>query len=95
MSSKKTKKPIQQNTVSNDGFCVYLGPSIIGVIQNGTIYPGSKAEVLAKLEPVIKKYPLVSTLVVTDKTLSVDRIKVKTPGNILYVNNKKMIMGII
>lgn len=90
MSAKKTKKSIQQNTVSNDGFCVYLGPTITGVIQSGTIYRGEKAKVLIELEAVINKYPLIKTLIVTDKTLSEDRIKVKTPGNILYVNYKKM-----
>ncbi len=90
MSAKKTKKSIQPNTVSNDGFCVYLGPTITGVIQSGTIYRGGKAKVLTELKSVVEKYPLVKTLIVTDKTLSEDRIKVKTPGNILYVNYKKM-----
>ena len=93
-SVTKTKNSTsQQNTVSNDGFCVYLGPSITGVIQNGTVYCGTKAKVLTKLETVIKKYPLVSSLIVPDKTLSEDRIKVKTPGNILYVNYKKLMSG--
>ena len=94
MSEKKGKKTtIQQNTVSNDGFCVYIGPSITGVIQNGTVYRGTKAKVLTKLEAVVERYPLVKSLVVTDKTLSEDRIKVKTPGNILYVNYKKLMSG--
>ena len=90
MSAKKTKKSIQSNTVQSDGFCVYLGPTITGVIQSGTIYRGDKATVLTELKSVVEKYPLVKTLIVTDKTLSEDRIKVKTPGNILYVNYKKM-----
>ena len=55
MSSKKSKKPIQQNTVKSDGFCVYLGPTITGVIQSGTIYRGDKATVIAGLENAIKK----------------------------------------
>lgn len=94
MSEKRNKKStIQQNTVSNDGFCVYLGPTITGVIQSGTVYRGEKAKVLTELEAVVKKYPLVKSLVVTDKTLSEDRIKVKTPGNILYVNYKKLMSG--
>lgn len=90
MSAKKTKNSIQTNTVQSDGFCVYLGPTITGEIQSGTIYRGDKATVLTKLKSVVEKYPLVKTLIVTDKTLSEDRIKVKTPGNILYVNYKKM-----
>ena len=90
MSAKKSKKIIQPNTVQSDGFCVYLGPTITGVIQSGTIYRGEKEKVLTELKSVVEKYPLVKTLIVTDKTLSEDRIKVKTPGNILYVNYKKM-----
>ena len=90
MSIKKNKKISQQQTARSGGFCVYLGPTITGVIQSGTIYRGEKAKVLTELEPVVKKYPLVETLIVTGETLPEDRIKVKTPGNILYVNYKKM-----
>ncbi len=93
MSEKKAKRPIQQKTVSNDGFCVYLGPTITGVIQSGTIYRGEKARVLAELESAVRNYPLIKALIVTDKTLSEDRIKVKTPGNILFVNYNKLMSG--
>lgn len=80
-------------TVKNDGFCVYIGPTITGVIQSGTIYRGNKQEVLASLALAIKKIPLIKTLVVSSETLPEDRIKVKTPGNLLYVNYHKMISG--
>ena len=28
------------------GFCVYIGPTILGIIQNGTIYQGNKKQAL-------------------------------------------------
>ena len=90
MSKKKTVSAQANSAPKKSGFCIYLGPTITGVIQSGTIYRGGKAKVLTELKSVVEKYPLVKTLIVTDKTLSEDRIKVKTPGNILYVNYKKM-----
>lgn len=93
MSEKKNKKTSTEQTTENGGFCVYLGPTITGVIQCGTVYSGTKEKVISSLKDVINKYPLVSSLIITDKNLSEDRIKVKTPGNILYVNYKKLMSG--
>lgn len=76
-----------------DGFCVYIGPTIIGVIQSGTVYRGTKSEVLASIAPVIERYPLVTALIVSQDTLPVDRIKVKTPGNLLYMHYNKLAQG--
>ena len=70
------------------GLCVYLGPSIRGVIQSGTVYRGGKAAVLKELAPALERHPLIASLVVTSDTLPVDRIKVKTAGNLLNVNYK-------
>ena len=94
MSKKKTadieataKPKVSSNskTAEQGGFCVYIGPTILNVIQNGTIYPGDKEAVLKSIADAVKRYPLIELLIVTDKTLPVDRIKVKTPGNYLYV----------
>ncbi len=75
------------------GFCVYLGPSIRGVIQSGTVYPGGRDTVLKELSPALERYPLIASLVVTGDTLPQDRIKVKTAGNLLNVNYKKLASG--
>ena len=37
--------------------------------------------------------PLIAQLVVDGETLPVDRIKVKTPGNLLYVTYHKLAAG--
>lgn len=94
VTPKPPKKNEGKKAVANSGsFCVYLGPSIMGVIQRGTIYNGSKKATLSALSDVIEKFPLVKSLIVSDKTLADDRIKVKTPGNLLYVNYHKLISG--
>lgn len=93
-NAEKNSVPKKKAAGNNaDGFCVYIGPSIMGVIQSGTVYRGEKKDVLKTIASAIEKYPLISSLVVSDKTLSEDRIKVNTPGNLLYVNYHKLIKG--
>ena len=67
----------------SSGFCVYIGPSIRGVIQTGTIYSGSRQQTEAFLAQAIKKHPLIAKLISPEKTFAEDRIKVKTAGNLL------------
>jgi hypothetical protein len=74
-----------KNIVETGNFCVYIGPSIRGVIQSGTIYPGSLEKTKEFLAPAIQKYPLIGKLISTDKTIAEDRIKVNTAGNLLNV----------
>lgn len=74
-------------------FSVYLGPSIRGVIQRGTILNGTKEEALASVSYAVEKFPLIASLVVPDETIAEDRIKVKTPGNLLYINYRKLASG--
>ena len=95
MSGKKTKSAVKttaavKNPATAAGFCVYIGPTITGVIQNGTIMRGGKKEVLKSFAPAIEKYPLITSLIVTGDTLAQDRIKAMTPGNLLYVNYRKL-----
>jgi len=89
----KEKRTTTKSDGKAAGFCVYLGPSIRGVIQSGTVYRGGKAAVLKELAPALERHPLIASLVVTSDTLPVDRIKVKTAGNLLNVNYKKLASG--
>lgn len=89
----ETEKITNLKATDTGGFCMYLGPTIIGVVQNGTIYQGSKKTVLKELADAIETYPLIASLVISDKTLSEDRVKIKTPGNALYANYRKLASG--
>lgn len=93
MEPKQKKNTTKKSDGKPVGFCVYLGPSIRGVIQSGTVYRGDKSAVLKKLALALKLHPLIASLVVTSDTLPVDRIKVKTAGNLLNVNYKKLASG--
>ena len=74
-----------------DSIFVYIGPSIRGVIQKGTVYTGTRADVEAALDMAIGKYPRIKTLLVSGDTLAADRISVKTPGTRLHVEYKKLV----
>lgn len=86
-------KVVEKPAVDPSGFCVYIGPSIRGVIQSGTIYEGSREKTEEILSGAIKKYPLIAKLISTEETFVEDRIKVKTAGNLLNVYYKKLASG--
>lgn len=72
------------------GFYMYIGPTLKGLIRSGTIYRGDKAHALEEARRAIEAQPLVKTLIVTGDYLPEARLKVKTPGNALYVNYRKI-----
>ena len=83
--------PKQETTERNEsGFYCYIGPNLKKLIQTGTIYRGTRADALAKAAEAIKAQPLVKTLIVSGDALPAARIKVKTPGNVLYANYQKL-----
>ena len=73
-----------------DSFFVYLGPSIRGVIQKGSIYPGNREEVYEALDSAIQKYPRIRNLLVGSETLVSDRVEIKKPGTRLYNEYRKL-----
>ena len=79
----------KSNSAEKGGICVYIGPSIHGVITTGAVFGKDKKTVLAE-EKLLKPYPLVAGLIVSGGELSAARIKVKAPGNYLYENYKKL-----
>lgn len=89
----ETAKSKSAKAKKADTFCVYLGPNIRGTIQSGKVYRGSKEETLKKLAPAIEKFPLISSLIAPEERLAAERLKVKTPGNLLYENYKKLASG--
>lgn len=72
------------------GFSCYIGPTLKGLIQTGTIYRGTRRDALNKAAEAIAARPLVKTLIVPGDMLSEARVRVKTPGNILYANYQKL-----
>ena len=74
----------------SSGFYCYIGPSIVGLIQHGTVYRGTRRAALAAAAAAIEKYPLIKTLIVSGDALPEARLKVKKPGNALYKNYQRV-----
>ena len=66
------------------GFYCYIGPSIAGVIRNGAVFKGTRADALSAAAPAIEKQPLVKALIVSGDDLPEARLRVKKSGNALY-----------
>lgn len=60
---------------------VYIGPSVKGLITNGSIHTGTRKQVLAKLKPAIDKYPKIERLIIADKEVAKAREKINKGGN--------------
>ena len=79
-----------QHEVNHSGFYMYIGPNIRGLIQNGTIYRGTRAEALAKAAPAIEKFKMIKALIVSGDALPVARLKLKETGNAFSVSYRKL-----
>lgn len=79
----------KQTDENNAGFYCYLGPSITGLIQHGTIYIGSRRKAMVTAAEAIEQKPIIKTLIVSGDKLPEARLKVKTPGNALYKNYQR------
>lgn len=80
------KKEAAKDTAS---FFMYLGPTILGVIQNASIYPAKDVETL--LAPAIEKHARIKALLISDKRIAEDRINVNKPGTRLYVEYHRLV----
>lgn len=72
-------------------YCVYLGPSIRSAVQHGAIFKCSCEEAAEQLGELIERYPLIRNLIVDGEQLSEARIKLKTPGNGLYEQARRLL----
>ena len=89
-SAEKTAAPKAEKKPDGcaAGFYCYIGPNLTGLIQNGAILRGTRAEALKAAAP--EKQPLVKTLIVSGDELPEARLKVKRPGNALNANYNKI-----
>lgn len=69
-----TKKKNESAPAEKEEVFVYLGPSIRGVIQNGTIYKGKKTEIVKRLSFMITAYPdILKLIIAADEAMVVKR----------------------
>ena len=70
----------KQNSAPVAGVYVYLGPSIRGVIQKGTIFRGAKGEIVKRFSSS-ELLPDIDKLIVPDKELISVKSKIEQGGN--------------
>lgn len=77
--AKKLTPEAQRETVY-----VYIGPSVRGLLQSGTIMRGTKDDAMRQLGRAVDIYgDVISTLVVEDVELAEARNKIRAGGNLL------------
>lgn len=76
--------------VNESGFYMYIGPNLKGFIQTGTIFRGTRKAAYKAAAAAIKRQHLVKTLIVSGDALPEARLKVRQPGNALYVSYQKL-----
>lgn len=95
-TSDPAAQAAEEKTAESDArIWVYLGPSIRGIVINGRIFSGSKAEVVQQLENGIREYPQIERLIVSDRELTRARndLKAKRGIYIPYEELNKKITG--
>ncbi|MCI8689173.1 MAG: hypothetical protein HFF87_02530 [Oscillibacter sp.] len=75
---------------NRSGIYCYIGPNLAGLLQHGAIFRGSREDALRAAADAVRQYPVVKTLIVSGDALPDARIQVKTPGNALYVNARRL-----
>ncbi len=70
----------KQNNAHVSGVYVYLGPSIRGVIQKGTVFHGAKGEIVKRFSSS-EMLPDIEKLIVPDKELISVKSKIEKGGN--------------
>ena len=73
------------------GFCAYIGPTILGVIQAGTIYPGNLYEAKRQAADAINKYPLIEKLIIHGEQLPDVKAKFAAGGSYLNVIYNRLV----
>lgn len=86
----KNQRKQETNQNQSEKFCIYLGPTISGVIQKGTIYTGDKAQAESILCEAIKRYPLIKQLIVDEQGLCEARVRLSQKDSFLNAVYKKL-----
>ena len=71
---------------------VYVGPNLPkGLLKKGSVFNGTRTEVMKHLENVTAAYPEISALLVTSDKLPDAKVKLQTGGNLLASNFARLV----
>ena len=80
-NNRLRKKTVEQTDKTESRVHVYIGPSVRGVIINGSIHIGTRKEVLEKLKTAIELHPKIARLIVPDREVSAAKEQLKEGNN--------------
>lgn len=81
VTAAKPRKDTEKAVAISDGIFMYLGPSIRGVVQSGSIYRGTREQICDALAPAIKKFPEIEKFVFADAEIATARKQIRATGN--------------
>lgn len=86
------KQPVKEQA-EKPAFSAYIGPTVSGLIQTGTIYDVSKAAALQRPDVVraVQRYPVITDLIVTGDNLATARKNIKKSGTLLHHRYEQML----
>lgn len=87
MSNSKVNSTRRKKAEQKESGCYcYIGPTVVGTIQYGAMYGGSKEEVLAlpEVTMAVEKYPAVADLIVAGDALTESKAQIKSKCGALY-----------
>lgn len=73
---------------------VYIGPSIRGIVTNGSIHRGARDEVLNELAVGIEKFPKIERFIVADRDLAKARERLRSGKGSLSVEYDALVRDI-
>lgn len=83
MKNKKNAPVTEEKTE----IYVYIGPTVRGVLQSGTVYRGKKSDIIGK---IAEKYPQIEKLTVKSSALADARRKIQNGEGIIALAYKTL-----
>lgn len=77
--------------VNPNAYCVYIGPTVSDFAENGKVFRGERAEVIASLGDKLAAYPGAEALIIPSAELLVAVSEICTPGSYLYRKSREML----
>lgn len=81
-----------ENKKNSNHFCVYIGPSILGLLSTQQVFRGTKEDALRQIKEAVKKYPQYAPrFMIPDDELPRARLQIRQKGTLLYTTYQKFL----
>lgn len=89
LSTKEKKTQETANMEAEENSFIYIGPTTRTGLAENTVFAGSRASIEEYLKDTLERIPQVKMLIVTTKSLAVNKAKARKTGTLLnkYYND--------